>query len=124
MWPFKKVDPIPATETWEQLRDRFYRADGDGQRAIMRGLKARCERLGHDLGEVKAVFSSQGRKGADELGNPIAYHARLCQRCGMRQPVSDEDAKYKEEMDAVVLAIFRQYHGSRAQIPENFDSPF
>ena len=121
MWPFTETyDP---SEKREHLRDRYYKADGDGQRRIICAIRKYCARHGHDLGEIKAVFSSQGRKGADELGNRIAYHMRECQRCGLRYPVSEEDAKYKGDMDAVTLALLRQYHGSNAQIPENFESP-
>lgn len=117
MWPFASVDPIPATETKRQLRDRFYKSDGDGQRRILRGLRKQCDSLGHDFGEVEAVFSSGGRKGADELGNRIAYHVRVCQRCGLREPISEEDARYKANMDAQHLALYRQHGYAGTELP-------
>ena len=121
MWPFSS--PIEG-KTKEQLRAEYYRASGDGQRRIIRALRKQCAKLRHDFTEPQAVFSSGGMKGADELGNRIAFHIRKCQRCGLEQPVSEEDARYKAAMDASFLALIRQYRGPNAPMPENFESPF
>ena len=77
--------------------------------------KLLCKLLGHDIEgqKIEAVFSSGGRKGADELGNRIAYHMRECKRCHRRQPVSEEDARYQADMNANIQAQMVPYWGSK-----------
>lgn len=64
-----------------------------------------CRIVGHNTHDqpIRSVGSSRGRKMRDPDGtpleHPVAYHMRECKRCGRYQPVTEEDAILKREID-------------------------
>lgn len=83
---------------------------------IIEKLICRC--VGHHIeGQpIKPVGSSMGTKMVDECGKPlswpIAYHMRVCKRCGREQPISEDDAQRRK---AIMDEINATMNGSRAQ---------
>ena len=76
--------------------------------------KLMCRVFGHDIRDqpIRPVGSTMGRKMRDELGNPldwpVAYHMRICKRCGRYQPVTAEDAELQREISEKINAVMNQ----------------
>ena len=81
-------------------------------------MKLICRIIGHNIeGQpIKPVGSTMGTKMVDEFGmplaHPIAYHMRVCKRCGREQPISEDDAQRRK---VIMDEINRVMNGARAQ---------
>ncbi len=71
-----------------------------------------CRIFGHrPPDKIVPVYAFTG-KWTDKNGNPVCFHARICERCYKRIPASEEDAIEKDRKTAEISAAM---NSSRAR---------